>query len=146
MRAQFERMRAGRGGQQGGQQRGDAPDMSAAGIGKRIGLDEEKAAKLAQIYKKRSDGIGDIWRNNRGGTREKNIALMREAQKKNDEQVAGLLTAEQIKEFKKMQDEARRARTRGRGGRGGRGRRPTQRPQGGGAAPQPGATPGAEAF
>lgn len=106
-RAVIERMRQARGG-------GGRPDMSAKGLRESIGLSEEKADKLAKLYKERNDAIGKIWRENRGGGREKNIALMREVQKKNEAAVAELLTPEQVKKYQDMRNRGRRG-----------GRRPT---------------------
>ncbi len=88
--------------------------LSAAALRRRLGLDEDTAEKLAEACRKRSEGLRDIWRTNRGGKKDAKIKLMRELRKKSDEEIAKLLTPDQLKEFEKMQDEMRRPR---RGGR-----------------------------
>lgn len=84
----------------------------------RLGISKEKATKLSELYRGRIDSIGKIWRENRGGNREKNIALMREVMTKSDAEVAELLTPEELKKYKEARDRMRR---------GMRGRRPTNR-------------------
>ena len=74
----------------------------------RLGLNKEKAAKLSELYRARTDSIGKIWRENRGGNREKNIALMREVQKKNDAATAELLTPEELKKYQEIRNSMRR--------------------------------------
>ena len=61
-----------------------------------------------------TEGTREIWRQNRGGDREKNVKLMNQLRRKTDEEVAGLLTPEQMKKYKAMQNRG--------GGRRGRGR------------------------
>ena len=117
IRSRFAQMRGPAAGQ-------GRPDMSAKGLREGLGVSEEKAAKLAKVYKERTDSIGKIWRENRGGARDKNIALMREVQKKNDAAVAELLTPEEIKKYQEMRNRGRR------GPQGRRPTRPTTRPEG----------------
>ncbi|MHC4503124.1 MAG: FecR family protein [Planctomycetota bacterium] len=88
--------------------------LSASMLRQRLGLDEDTARKLAELCRKRSEALRDIWRTDRGGKKDAKIKLMRELRKKSDEEIAELLTPDQLREFEKTQDELRRTR---RGGR-----------------------------
>ncbi|MHC4503125.1 MAG: hypothetical protein ACYTFI_07460 [Planctomycetota bacterium] len=125
MRAQFERMRAGRGGQPGGQpggQRGPA----RVEVAKVPQAARDAAAKAVKGFKTdhahpagKVDGKDTFYIDgNAEGNRSYRIRVTAEG---------------------KVLESAPRSRR-------GRGRRPTQRPQGGGTAPKPEKTPGADAF
>ncbi len=115
MRAQFERFRRDRG------DRGDRAGRGGRGgretpeaLRERVGLDEEKAEQLTQIQTRLREGIGSIWREGRDRGRDKNMELMRALQKKAEEEIAKLLTPEEMEKYRELMN---------RGGRG-RGRRP----------------------
>jgi len=122
MRAQFDRMRAARGGQQGGQQRGP----TRVDLAKVPQAAKDAAAKAVNGFKvehahpaaKTADGKDTFYVDGNAGGRSHRVRVT----------AAG-----------KVLESAPRSRH-------GRGRRPTQRPHGGGATPQPKTTPGSEAF
>jgi len=94
-----------------GRQREDA----RTALKTRVGLDDAKTEQVAQIVDKLSGDIRDVWQNNRGGDRDQNIAQMQELQKAADEQVAGILTPDEMEKYNQWQVEQRN--------RGGRSRR-----------------------
>ena len=111
MRVQFERLRGGMRGRGG-------RDVSADALRGRVGLDEEKAGSVAQIREKLSKDTRAVWRENPGGNREENVKRMRELQKKAEEEIANLLTPEEMKKYREYTSR----RGRGRRGRDRRGR------------------------
>lgn len=113
-REMMDRFRGGRGGR----------GVDADGLRERLGLEAEQAEKVAELSRKMSEEVRNIWRENRGGGRDQNRELMAELRRKTDEEVGKLLTPEQMERYKAMQDERDR---RGRGGRRG-GRRDRERP------------------
>jgi len=66
----------------------------------RVGLDEQKAAQVAPIVQKAVEEIGNIFRENRGGGRDQNVALVQEQTKKTEEEIAKILTPEEMEKFK----------------------------------------------
>jgi len=117
MRALSDRFRRGARG------RGDR-NVSADVLRDQVGLDQEKAEKLVQIRTALREGIGNIWREGRDRGREKNMELMRELQKKAEEEIAALLTDEEMEKYRKLTDRG------GRGGREGRDRGRRDREEG----------------
>lgn len=117
MREMMERFRGGMAGRRG---RGTTPEA----LREELGLDAEKAEQIAQLHQKMGEGIRNIWRENTGGDREKNVELMNELRRKIEEETAKLLTPEQLEKYKEMQERGRGGRRRGpRGGRRGEGER-----------------------
>ncbi len=122
MRAQFERMRAGRGGQQGAQQRGP----TRVDLAKVPQAAKDAAAKAVKGFKvehahpaaKTADGKDTFYVDGNAGGRSHRVRVTADG---------------------KVLESAPRSRR-------GRGRRPTQRPQGGGGGPQPGKTQEPEPF
>jgi len=94
-------------------------ETTAERFQERLGLNKEKATKLSELSRGMIDSIGKIWGENRGGNREKNIALMREAISKGDAAAAKVLSPEELKKYKDLRNSMRR----------GGGRRPTNRPE-----------------
>ena len=81
----------------------------------RVGLDDDKTEKVAQVVDKLGEDIRNVWQTNRNGDRDQNVARMQELQKTADEQVAGMLTPDELEKYKQWQGEQRN--------RGGQGRR-----------------------
>ena len=125
-RAQFDRMRAARGGQQGGQPGGQQRGPARVDLAKVPQAAKDAAAKAVKDFKvehahpaaKTADGEDTFYVDGNAGGRSHRVRVT----------AAG-----------KVLESAPRSRR-------GRGRRPTQRPHGGGTAPKPGKTQGAEAF
>ncbi len=107
---------AGRGARAGRGGRG----MIAGTLAERIGLDEEKAEKIALALRKMGEDMRDIWRENRGGGREQIRELMRELREKSEGEIAKLLTPEELEKFREWRTETRRRWGGGRSGRRGR--------------------------
>lgn len=124
VRTMMERFRGGMGGQGGRRGRG----VTAESLKGDLGLDEEKAASVVELRRKVSEGIRNIWRENRDGDRAQNIELMNELRRKTDEEIAKLLTPEQLEKYKALSDRGR--------GRRGRGRDRDRRNDNGGEQPE----------
>lgn len=124
MQAQMARFAGGRGAPGGGG-RQDTPTA----LRETVGLDEKKAEQVAQIYQKMSEDVRNIWRENRGGDRDKNVELMRELQKKTEGEIAKLLTAEEMEKYRQWQQSRSRRGRRGGRDRGGRREEPAPRAQ-----------------
>ena len=122
-RAMFDRFRRDRGGRRGGDNRTE--------LQQRVGLDEAKSQQVAGILDKEREEIGNIWRTNAGGDRDKNTELMRAVQAKTNEEVAKALTPEELEKYKQWRQERENRGFRGRRDRGDRGDR-GQREEGGG--------------
>jgi len=117
MRARFQAGGAGGGGAApaGG---GGAPADYAQRLRDRAGLDEQKAAQVAPIVQKAAEEIGNIFRENRGGGRDQNVALVQEQRQKAEDEIAKILTPEEMDKFKAGEIWGRQ-RGGNRGGRGG---------------------------
>jgi len=114
MRAQMERMRDNMRRQ---------PQDEATALKERAGLTPEKTEKVLALRKELSDGIRNIWRENKGGDREANMKLMNELRQNTEKQMAEFLTAEELAKVKETERGPRWGRGRGnRGGPPGRGR------------------------
>lgn len=71
----------------------------------RLGLDGEKAEKVAEILARAAQEMGQIWRENRGGDRDRNRQLMRELQAKTEEELAKVLSPEEMEKYRQMREE-----------------------------------------
>ena len=120
VREMMERFRRDFGGRRG---RG----VTAESLREGLGLEEDKAGRIVEMRNKMGEGIRDIWRENRGGDREKNVELMNELRRKTEGEIGMLLTPEQAEKYRQMQDRGRGRRGRGRRQRGeDRGERPEE--------------------
>jgi chromosome segregation ATPase len=98
-----------------GQGQGRQREDTRTTLKTRIGLDDDKTEKVAQVVDKLGEDIRNVWQTNRNGDRDQNVARMQELQKTADEQVAGMLTPDELEKYKQWQGEQRN--------RGGQGRR-----------------------
>ena len=94
-------------------------DVSAQALREGVGLEQEKAERIAQIRRRMREATRNIWREGRDRGHDKNIELMRELQKKAEEEIAEFLTPEEMGKYRELINRGGRGR---RGGREGRGR------------------------
>lgn len=94
-----------------------------------VGVEGEKADQAIKMMEEFRTSVRDIWTNNKGGSRDQNVALMREAEKKAETDLATVLDEGQMAKLKTWRDQlARRGGRRGPGGNNANGGDPTAAP------------------
>jgi TolA-binding protein len=94
VRAQWDRFR--------GPDRG-GPENEADALQKAAGLTPEKAEKVLALRREVTEGIRNIWRENKGGDREGNMKLMNELRENVEKRIAELLTPEEREKVNALQ-------------------------------------------
>jgi len=102
MRRFWEERRRGGGG---GDRRRGPPD--AEDLAENLDLDGDKAELVADAFRELGEGIRDIWRENRGGSREENVRLMRELEGEVKARLAEELTEEELARVEKLYERMR---------------------------------------
>lgn len=91
----------------GGQGNAGAGTDMAASLREKAGLDEAKAKEISEMLAKTREEVRNLYRDNQGGGREQNQAKMQELQKKGEEELAKLLTPEQLAKVKELIQQGR---------------------------------------
>jgi hypothetical protein len=137
-----EQMTQWRGRQRGGQ--GGAggapvtPEEQKTWLKDNVAIEGEKADAVIASMTELRDTIRVIWRENKGGSRDANVELMRAETEKADQKLVGVLSAEEMEKFKATREQFLNPQRR-RDGQG-------QQGQDGQQAPQPPPAPAEQNF
>lgn len=137
--AQF-RNRGGQGGPAGqGPNANMSPEQQKTMLKDQVGIEGEKADAVVKEMGALRESIRGIWRENKGGSRDANVELMRAETEKSDQKLAALLTPEELGKVKTMREQMMANFGRGRrGGNGGENNNNAPATEGQAATPAPG--------
>jgi outer membrane murein-binding lipoprotein Lpp len=99
------RQRGGQGGQAGAAGVPTTPEEQKAWLKDNAGIEGEKAETVIASMTELRDTIRGIWRDNKGGSRDANVELMRLETEKADQKLVGVLSAEELTKLKAARDQ-----------------------------------------